>query len=137
MNEHKRVILFSLSIVFGLSLIVGATWNLPIKARGLVTGRSGILIDRLAARIGTDALTQMVLEAGLVDSESRLVARISRENRERENGRRDERRRGARERQLDDALADQLEWIGPDLVCQVAVDAGLLTQTEANEILSE
>lgn len=132
MNEHKRRLLFLLAIVFGVSLIIGATRNLPASAQGLVTGRSTILVERLTDRVGRDALTRVALEADLLGANPWLVSQLARANDGRHNSRRER-----RNPQVEGAVDDQLERIGPVVVYQVAVDAGLLTQAEAERMLRE
>lgn len=148
MNSLTRSILLAAATVCGLILIIGATINLPVSARGLVTAENDILVDRLTEHVGEEDLTQAVLASDLADENPRLRAVSSRIERraERRDGRRGERRherRGNNEatrflnEELAEQLDDELERIGPDAVYQIAVDAGLLSQTEADSLLVE
>lgn len=153
MNRSTRSIVWGVGVVLSLILIIGAMRDLPASARGLVTAENDILIDRLAEQVGERELMEAVLNADIADEDPELRAVGNRIERSLE--RRDERRDGRKDRRvgnrrdgnrrddrdsglnetLTDAFDDALERIGPDAVYQVVVDAGLLTQTEANNLL--
>ena len=135
MTKRFKQTLMTVAVLLGLALIVGATANLPTSAQGLVTGRSEILIDQLADRVGEQALAAAVIDSG----EIRLRQRPE-PNQEGARGNRSGNRRPRRARgrpRINGDLEDQLERLGPERVYLIAVEADLITQVEATRILNQ
>ena len=126
MTARTKHILITTVVVLGLSLIVGATRNLPASAQGLVTGQNDILIDQLADRVGERALVTAVLASEQVT----LKQNCGNSNEARRGNRRGNRRTERRQRanqsgqgrngvRLNGNLDDQLAQLGPDAVYQI------------------
>lgn len=154
MTNRTKTLLFTILILLGLSLVVGATLDMPTSAQGIVTGRNSILLSQLVDRVGASALLSALRESDELNLDRlQPIQRPSRRRTDRLNNRQNnESRRGVRNNNdrhndrrrarsnaapFNDAVEDQLERIRPEIVYQVAVDANLLTRTEADRMLAE
>lgn len=158
-NSGIKCVAIGASVVFGLTLIVGATLNLPVSAQGLVTGRNEIIIGQLVDQVEPQALVQATIDAGMlpansldreqagqIDQRNREVRRQGvRKNRDRRRQSRQDRRRqerrwanGGNERfQVNDELIEPLERMNPEAIVQAVVDAGLISDAEAERLLDQ
>ncbi|MEM7126071.1 MAG: hypothetical protein AAF702_07075 [Chloroflexota bacterium] len=149
-----RILLITAAVLFGLILVIGATYNLPTNAQGLVTGRSAILIEQLVERVGARELVMAAAQANVIEVDQPLtqndanIRRSRNANRRRDTNQRSNRREGRRSRenqqarerihfQMSEDIEEQLERLGPEAVYQIAVDADLITQTEASRMLAQ